>query len=204
MLACSRSCRRPRLVGLLLLLTLLSLGSAARAQVAHGGAGPRAWTAGFPAVAADLRVMARSSDAHAWGSSPNVEFLRTILGVDSAAPGFRSVAIAPHLGELTDVSGRVPHSKGVRGRRAEADWLGPRGNGHVAGGRRRQVALVRESLSSAHRPADGVGTTIAAARARRAADSPAFQLPPPRRRARALPTARLASSVPSGGRRSGR
>jgi hypothetical protein len=52
------------------------------------------------------------SDAHAWGASPNVEFLRTILGVDSAGPGFRRVAITPHLGELTDVSGRVPHPKG--------------------------------------------------------------------------------------------
>ena len=30
------------------------------------------------------------SDAHAWGASPNVEFLRTILGVDRAAPGFAS------------------------------------------------------------------------------------------------------------------
>ena len=52
------------------------------------------------------------SDAHAWGASPNVEFLRTVLGVDSAAPGFARVAIAPHLGELTAVSGRVPHPKG--------------------------------------------------------------------------------------------
>lgn len=52
------------------------------------------------------------SDAHAWGASPNVEFLRTVLGVDSAAPGFARVAIVPHLGPLTRVSGRVPHPKG--------------------------------------------------------------------------------------------
>ncbi len=52
------------------------------------------------------------SDAHAWGSSPNIEFLRTVLGVDSAAHGFRVVRIAPHLGALTRVSGRVPHPKG--------------------------------------------------------------------------------------------
>ena len=52
------------------------------------------------------------SDAHAWGASPNVEFLRTVLGVDSAAPGFARVAITPHLGPLTRVSGRVPHPKG--------------------------------------------------------------------------------------------
>ena len=52
------------------------------------------------------------SDAHAWGASPNIEFLRTILGVDSAAPGFARVAITPHLGALPSVSGRVPHPKG--------------------------------------------------------------------------------------------
>jgi alpha-L-rhamnosidase len=52
------------------------------------------------------------SDAHAWGASPNIEFLRTVLGVDSAAPGFARVAITPHLGALTRVSGRVPHPKG--------------------------------------------------------------------------------------------
>jgi hypothetical protein len=52
------------------------------------------------------------SDAHAWGASPNVEFLRTVLGVDSAAPGFARVSITPHLGALTQVSGRVPHPRG--------------------------------------------------------------------------------------------
>ncbi len=52
------------------------------------------------------------SDAHAWGASPNVEFLRTVLGVDSAAPGFARVSITPHLGALTAVSGRVPHPGG--------------------------------------------------------------------------------------------
>ncbi len=52
------------------------------------------------------------SDTHAWGASPNVEFLRTILGVDSAAPGFARVAVVPHLGGLTRVTGRVPHPRG--------------------------------------------------------------------------------------------
>ena len=52
------------------------------------------------------------SDAHAWGSSPNVEFLRTVLGVDSAGPGFSKVRIAPHLGTFGEVTGRVPHPKG--------------------------------------------------------------------------------------------
>jgi hypothetical protein len=52
------------------------------------------------------------SDAHAWGSSPNVEFLRTVLGVDSAGPGFSTVRVAPHMGPLTEVTGRVPHPRG--------------------------------------------------------------------------------------------
>ncbi len=53
------------------------------------------------------------SDCHAWGASPNVEFLRTVLGVDSAAPGFAKVRIQPHLGKLERVSGLVPHPKGL-------------------------------------------------------------------------------------------
>jgi alpha-L-rhamnosidase len=29
------------------------------------------------------------SDCHAWGASPNIEFFRTVLGIDSYAPGFQ-------------------------------------------------------------------------------------------------------------------
>lgn len=52
------------------------------------------------------------SDCHAWGASPNIEFFRTILGIDSDAPGFSKVKITPHLGSLTDVSGEIPHPNG--------------------------------------------------------------------------------------------
>lgn len=52
------------------------------------------------------------SDCHAWGASPNIEFFRTILGIDSAAPGFRKVIIAPHLGELKEIGGTMPHPDG--------------------------------------------------------------------------------------------
>jgi alpha-L-rhamnosidase len=52
------------------------------------------------------------SDCHAWSASPNIEILRTVLGVDSAAPGFAKVRVAPHLGSLKSVRGRVPHPKG--------------------------------------------------------------------------------------------
>jgi hypothetical protein len=52
------------------------------------------------------------SDCHAWGASPNVELLRTVLGVDSAAPGFSKIVIRPHLGSLQQASGVVAHPKG--------------------------------------------------------------------------------------------
>lgn len=52
------------------------------------------------------------SDCHAWGSSPNIEIFRTILGVDSDGVGFSKVKIEPHLGQMNDISGTIPHPKG--------------------------------------------------------------------------------------------
>jgi alpha-L-rhamnosidase len=52
------------------------------------------------------------SDCHAWGASPNYELFRTVLGIDSAAPGFRRVLIRPFLGKLTHAAGSIPHPKG--------------------------------------------------------------------------------------------
>ncbi len=52
------------------------------------------------------------SDCHAWGSSPNIEFFRIVLGIDSAAPGFSEIEISPSLGSLTRVKGSMPHPKG--------------------------------------------------------------------------------------------
>jgi alpha-L-rhamnosidase len=49
------------------------------------------------------------SDCHAWGSSPNIEFFRIVLGIDSDAPGFSKVKIEPHPGQLKNVSGYIPH-----------------------------------------------------------------------------------------------
>jgi alpha-L-rhamnosidase len=55
---------------------------------------------------------ASRSDCHAWSASPNIEIFRTVLGVDSAAAGFRRVSVRPHLGKLRRVAGSVPHPKG--------------------------------------------------------------------------------------------
>ena len=52
------------------------------------------------------------SDCHAWSSSPNYEFLATVLGIGPDAPGWETVQIAPHLGPLTQAMGSVPHPKG--------------------------------------------------------------------------------------------
>jgi hypothetical protein len=52
------------------------------------------------------------SDCHAWGSHPNIELYRTVLGIDAASPGFKKVKIEPHLGDLKNVSGEIPHPNG--------------------------------------------------------------------------------------------
>jgi hypothetical protein len=57
-------------------------------------------------------VSVSRSDCHAWGASPNIEFFRTVLGIDSDAPGFGIVRVEPHPGDLTHLSGEVPHPNG--------------------------------------------------------------------------------------------
>ncbi len=52
------------------------------------------------------------SDCHAWGASPNIEFFRTLLGIDSAAPAFAKVKIEPRLGNIKQIGGIMPHPQG--------------------------------------------------------------------------------------------
>lgn len=52
------------------------------------------------------------SDCHAWSASPNYDFLATLCGITPAAPGFSKVNIQPQLGELKEVSGKLPHPQG--------------------------------------------------------------------------------------------
>jgi len=59
------------------------------------------------------------SDCHAWGASPNIEYFRTVLGIDSDGPGFLKVVIEPHLGTLTKVGGSIPHPMGELSARYE-------------------------------------------------------------------------------------
>ncbi len=52
------------------------------------------------------------SDCHAWGSSPNIELFRTVLGINTDAPGFTKVKIEPFLGALQKADGEIPHPNG--------------------------------------------------------------------------------------------
>nr|WP_295924284.1 alpha-L-rhamnosidase C-terminal domain-containing protein [uncultured Dyadobacter sp.] len=57
-------------------------------------------------------VSTSRSDCHAWGSSPNIEFFRTILGINSDGAGFSKILITPHLGDIKEISGEMPHPNG--------------------------------------------------------------------------------------------
>ena len=52
------------------------------------------------------------SDCHAWSAHPNFDLLATVAGIEPAAPGFREVAIQPHLGPLKQLKATLPHPLG--------------------------------------------------------------------------------------------
>lgn len=53
------------------------------------------------------------SDCHAWSAGPVYDFLATVCGVTPASPGFKTVNVSPHLGELNYIKGKIPHPLGV-------------------------------------------------------------------------------------------
>ncbi len=53
------------------------------------------------------------SDSHAWSAHPAYDLLTIVAGIEPAAPGFASVRIAPHPGELQEVSAEFPHPSGM-------------------------------------------------------------------------------------------
>lgn len=67
---------------------------------------------GLSTWAEDSGVETARSDCHAWGASPNIEYYRTVLGIDAAAPGFTKVTIAPNPGSLRQLSGTIPTPQG--------------------------------------------------------------------------------------------
>jgi hypothetical protein len=52
------------------------------------------------------------SDCHAWSSLPLYEFTRCWLGVQSAAPGWKAITIAPLPCDLHELSGTLPTPQG--------------------------------------------------------------------------------------------
>jgi alpha-L-rhamnosidase len=67
---------------------------------------------GLTTWAENYDVSNARSDCHAWGSSPNIELYRTVLGIDTDAPGFARVKIKPCLGALQKAGGEIPHPQG--------------------------------------------------------------------------------------------
>jgi hypothetical protein len=61
----------------------------------------------WPEVPGDTR-----SDSHAWSAHPIYDMLTLIAGVEPASPGFASVRIAPHLGNLDSLTATFPHPDG--------------------------------------------------------------------------------------------
>jgi hypothetical protein len=61
----------------------------------------------WPEIPGDTR-----SDSHAWSAHPIYDLLTLVAGIEPASPGFASVRIAPHLGELRSLKASFPHPQG--------------------------------------------------------------------------------------------
>jgi alpha-L-rhamnosidase len=53
------------------------------------------------------------SDSHAWSAHPIYDLLTLVAGIEPASPGFATVRIAPHLGDLREMSAEFPHPQGM-------------------------------------------------------------------------------------------
>jgi hypothetical protein len=62
----------------------------------------------WPEIPGDTR-----SDSHAWTSHPIYDLLTLVAGIEPSSPGFGTVRIAPHLGNLTTLSAVFPHPAGA-------------------------------------------------------------------------------------------
>ncbi len=53
------------------------------------------------------------SDSHAWSAHPAYDLLTLVAGIKPGLPGFSSVRIGPHMGDLGEVTAEFPHPKGM-------------------------------------------------------------------------------------------
>jgi hypothetical protein len=58
------------------------------------------------------RALEGRSDCHAWSAHPCFDFLATVCGIESRSPGFTKLRIQPHLGNLKNIRGKMPHPNG--------------------------------------------------------------------------------------------
>lgn len=72
------------------------------------------------------------SDCHAWSAHSMYDLLSMVCGIHPAEPGFKTVRIEPLLGDLTRVSGSMPHPQGmievsysIKGGKMEAETVLP-------------------------------------------------------------------------------
>jgi hypothetical protein len=52
------------------------------------------------------------SDSHAWSAHPIYDLLTLVAGIEPASAGFKTVRVAPHLGDLKDLKASFPHPEG--------------------------------------------------------------------------------------------
>ena len=62
----------------------------------------------WPEIPGDTR-----SDSHAWSAHPIYDMLTLVAGIEPASPGFATVRIAPHLGNLNALTASYPHPLGT-------------------------------------------------------------------------------------------
>jgi hypothetical protein len=53
------------------------------------------------------------SDSHAWSAHPIYDLLTLVAGIEPGSPGFATVRIAPHLGDLPSLTAQFPHPQGI-------------------------------------------------------------------------------------------
>jgi hypothetical protein len=53
------------------------------------------------------------SDSHAWTAHPTYDLLTLVAGIEPGSPGFKTVRVAPHLGDLTHLEASLPHDNGL-------------------------------------------------------------------------------------------
>jgi hypothetical protein len=72
------------------------------------------------------------SDSHAWSAHPIYDLLTLVAGIEPASPGFATVRIAPHLGDLPALSATYPHPQGEI--KVEYHWTGTYNDPQKKGG----------------------------------------------------------------------